>query len=77
MSAKSEGNKIAVTNAGAIAPLVYLLRFGEPSVQQQAAGALGSLAVVSQDEVAEQGAIPPLIQLLRQDAFPTTAPRQM
>ncbi|KAG1664972.1 hypothetical protein FOA52_001984 [Chlamydomonas sp. UWO 241] len=71
--AAKDDNKVTIAAAGAIPPLVQLLRLGSAAeVQQHAAGALINLALNADNKVtiAAAGAIPLLVQLLRL-ALPT------
>ena len=51
--------------AGAIAPLVELVRRGSEGAQENAAAALMNLSINDANAVAEAGAIAPLVELLR------------
>jgi hypothetical protein len=51
--------------AGALPPLVELLRSSSDEGKAKAAGALWNLAIVNKAAVAEVGALPPLVELLR------------
>ncbi|KAH8098909.1 hypothetical protein JL720_1879 [Aureococcus anophagefferens] len=71
-------NKVAIAEAGGIAPLVELLRDGSAWAKQLAVQVLWSLAYVENNTVliAEAGAIPPLVELFRNgpgNAKPTAA----
>ena len=70
LASDSLANTIAIIAAGAVPPLVALLRSELPAVQRPAAGALWNLAVGSQhskEAIIAAGAVPPLVALLRSD----------
>ncbi|KAG1667241.1 hypothetical protein FOA52_009806 [Chlamydomonas sp. UWO 241] len=60
------GSLVAIAAAGAIPPLVQLLRAGCSVVQLHAATSLANLALIadSQVAIADAGAVPPLVKLL-------------
>ncbi|KAH8061936.1 hypothetical protein JL722_3893 [Aureococcus anophagefferens] len=61
-------NRDALAKAGAIPPLISLLRDGSDGAKSYAAAALGNIALTDGYKVviAEAGAIPPLISLARE-----------
>ena len=63
----NDHNQVAITRAGAIEPLVALLRGGSGRAQQEAAGVLANLASNAENRaaVARAGAIEPLVALVR------------
>ncbi len=66
--------------AGAIPPLVHLLRSDTVPVQQQAAAALANLSAGSpsrKDAIVAAGAIPPLMHLLYSDDVQELATRAL
>ena len=67
LSANNADNKVMVAAAGAIPPLVALLRSSSACVQRSASGALRNLSFNDDNriKVAAAGAIPPLVALLR------------
>lgn len=71
-SALAEGNKsiaMAIAEAGAVTPLVFMLGSPSPELQSNAAGALAQLSHLStenQAAVARTGAIAPLCTLVRE-----------
>ena len=61
-------NKVAIAKAGAVDPLVAMLRTGTDGAKLQAAGALKNLAFQDAENelaIAEAGAVDPLVGLLR------------
>jgi HEAT repeat protein len=68
LATRNEESKARIADAGALPPLVALLRSRSAGVQRQAAWALRCLAVSSearQTRIADAGALPPLVALLR------------
>eukprot|EP01052_Picozoa_sp_SAG31_P050035 SAG31_NODE_11237_length_1050_cov_4.801262_1_plen_104_part_10 len=60
-------NKVAIAQAGALAPLVRLLTEGSANAKEQAVLALQSLAANNADNkvaIAQAGALAPLVRLL-------------
>ncbi|CAK8990190.1 unnamed protein product, partial [Durusdinium trenchii] len=73
-------NQVAVAHAGAIHPLVQLLRDEAPSVREEAAAALGNLVFFNdetnsgnQAAIAKAGAVPFLAELLKDPKAQVTA----
>merc|ERR1719343_129291 len=68
---ESHENQAAITQAGAIMPLIKLLEDGMPGVREEAARALWNLAMNNFDNqvaIARAGAAIPLVALLKGDA---------
>ena len=66
--ARNNANSVLIAAAGAIPPLVELLRDGSADAKRWAARALGCIAYYDDANkvlIAEAGAIPPLVELLR------------
>ena len=63
----SHAHKVLIAEAGAVPPLVQLLRAGSAAAKREAAATLGALARNDDNLVliAEAGGIPPLVDLLR------------
>ena len=63
----NSANEVTIVDAGAIPPLVELLRAGLEEGKTNAAGALANVAVSDANRVtiAQAGAIPSLVELLR------------
>ena len=61
----ADSHEAAIVRAGAIEPLVALLRGGGERAQRAAAGALSYLATDHQAAIAQAGAIEPLVALVR------------
>ena len=64
----ADRRRVAIVEAGGIAPLVDLLRDGSADAKEEAARALGNLAwdnAAIRVAIAEAGAIAPLVELLR------------
>ena len=67
LTLRTQENRNAIIAAGAVPPLVALLRADPPDVQEAAAGALFELARASQhnqDAIIAAGSVPLLIELL-------------
>ena len=65
--ANNKSNKVLITAAGAVVPLVELLRGDSPLCKEHGALALTNIAAAGQNKVsiAKAGAVAPLIELLR------------
>ncbi|KAH8047257.1 serine/threonine kinase [Aureococcus anophagefferens] len=68
LASQNADNQVAIAKAGAVDPLVALLRTGTDGAKEHAAGALENLAFENADNkvaIAKAGAVDPLVDLLR------------
>merc|ERR1719230_1832884 len=76
LAAGNNDGQVAVALAGAVRPLVALLRADTLLAQEQAASTLGALAAYSKEiqvAIAGAGAIAPLVERLKGDMMQGTA----
>ncbi len=67
MEPEHDENKVTIATAGAVPPLIALLKSPSAGVQEAAAGALRNLGVNVENQItiATAGAVPPLIDMLK------------